>query len=72
MCNIVGKLMKETFQLHVNDVMNVKLWVENKPHLVFFHHETHVEVHEHLIGCNLPFGCNHISMSQISGVGSQT
>jgi len=24
-CNIVGKLMKETFQLHVNDVMNVKL-----------------------------------------------
>jgi hypothetical protein len=48
------------------------LGVENKPHLVFFHHETHVEVHEHLIGCNLPFGCNHISMSQISGVGSQT
>ncbi len=64
-CNIVGKLMKEIFQLHVNDVMNVKLWVQNTPYLVFFYHETHVEFHEHLIGCNLPFGCNHISTSQI-------
>jgi hypothetical protein len=35
--------MKETLQLHVNDVMNVRLWVENKPlcHYFLYHLLTH-------------------------------
>lgn len=32
------------------------MWVQNKPHLVFFYHETQVEVHGILLGAICPLG----------------
>jgi hypothetical protein len=39
-CNVVGKLAKETYKQHDNDAKNVKMWVKDNVDNVFYFQKT--------------------------------
>jgi cupin superfamily acireductone dioxygenase involved in methionine salvage len=54
-CNLAGKLAKETYKKHENDAKNVRMQVSKNKDKVFFYQESKVEVKGTLQGCNMPF-----------------
>jgi hypothetical protein len=54
-CNIAGKLTKETYKKHDNDAKSVCMWVWKNMYLLFCYQESGLEVGGKLIGTNIVF-----------------
>jgi D-alanyl-D-alanine dipeptidase len=54
-CNLVGKLAKETYKKYEDDAKSVRTWVIENREKVFFYQEYNVQVEGNLHDGNMPF-----------------
>ncbi len=53
--NMAGKLSKEMYKKHENDMQSVQMRVVENKYKVFFYQEIGVQVEKNLQGNNMPF-----------------
>jgi hypothetical protein len=53
--NIVGKLTKETHKTHENDIYNVHTWIQEHLNVLFYYHESALEVGGKITDINILF-----------------